>query len=128
VKTLAACVIAVCTLAPTLPALAADGAPFSYSLDSESSILDRNPIIYNLAGNEVGVIRGMTDRDGLKAFIVLPTQATLDLGYYRVAIPASALQPRRRGGWTTSLNNCKIAYLQPYTQSGKPRFFWSSGD
>jgi hypothetical protein len=125
VKILVACAIVLCTLDP---ALAADGASFPYSLDRESSASERNPIIYNLAGDEVGVIRGITDRDGLKAFIVLPTTATLDLGYYDVAIPVSALQPRRGGGWITSLSNCKIAYLQPYTQSGKPRFFWSSGD
>ena len=108
--------------------MAVDYDAFSTITRGDAVSPEPNPIVYNSVGNEVGVIRGMTERDGLREFIVLPTQATLDLGYYHVAIPASMLQPRRAGGWTTSLSNCKLAYLRPYTQSGEPRFFQSSGD
>lgn len=82
---------------------------------------DRNPIVYNHEGNEVGVIRGIKPNGDA---IMLPTQATVDLGYYDVVMPAASLKPRERGGWVTTMNNQQIAFLPPVPH----RFFWPSGD
>ena len=81
----------------------------------------RSPIIYNLAGYEVGVIEDLkTNGDAL----VLPTKATVDLGYYKVIMPAASLRPRSRGGWETSMTVHDLEFLPPVT----PRFFMPSGD
>jgi hypothetical protein len=81
----------------------------------------RSPIIYNLAGYEVGVIEDLkTNGDAL----VLPTKATVDLGYYKVIMPAASLRPRSRGGWETSMTTHDMEFLPPVT----PRFFMPSGD
>lgn len=82
---------------------------------------DHNPIVYNLAGNEVGVIQSTRPNGDA---IMLPTQATVDLGYYDVTMPAASLKPRERGGWVTTMNNEQIAFLPPV----HPRFFMPSGD
>jgi len=82
---------------------------------------DRNPIVYNHEGNEVGVIQSIRPNGDA---IMLPTQATLDLGYYDVVMPASMLRPRARGGWETTMNNQQIAFLPPVPH----RFFMPSGD
>jgi hypothetical protein len=79
--------------------------------------LARSPIIYNAAGNQVGVIRQMNP-DG--SVIVLPSSKTLGLGYYRIAIAAENLRPRARGGWETDLTNDEIPYIPPIS----PRRFW----
>lgn len=55
---------------------------------------------------------------------MLPTTATLDLGYYDVRVPQSALRPRPAGGWEIALTNQQIAYLPPVPH----RFFMASGD
>ncbi|HWY65963.1 MAG TPA: hypothetical protein VNX61_12185 [Rhizomicrobium sp.] len=81
----------------------------------------RSPIIYNLEGYEVGVIEDLkTNGDAL----VLPTKATVDLGYYKVIMPAASLRPRSRGGWETSMTTHDMEFLPPVT----PRFFMPSGD
>ena len=81
----------------------------------------RSPIVYNHDGNEVGVIQKvMPNGDAL----MLPTQATLDLGYYDVVMPATKFHPRDRGGWETKLTNQDIAYLPPVPH----RFFMPSGN
>jgi hypothetical protein len=81
----------------------------------------RSPIIYNLAGYEVGVIKDLgTNGDAL----VLPTKATVDLGYYKVIMPAASLRPRPRGGWETGMTVHDMEFLPPV----KPRFFMPSGD
>jgi hypothetical protein len=81
----------------------------------------RSPIIYNRAGYEVGVIEDLkTNGDAL----VLPTKATVDLGYYKVIMPATSLRPRARGGWETSMTIDEMEFLPPVT----PRFFMPSGD
>jgi hypothetical protein len=79
-------------------------------------------IINNRAGNEVGVIRG--EADGGNAFIVQPTIATLDLGYYNIAIPRQALRHRDAGGWVTSISNYDLAFIPPTDH----RYFQPSGD
>lgn len=82
---------------------------------------DRSPIIYNLAGYEVGVIEHIkANGDAL----VLPTKATVDLGYYKVIMPAARLRPRARGGWETSMSIQDIQFLPPVPY----RFFMPSGD
>jgi hypothetical protein len=101
-KVLLACAM---TFAAALPALAQD----------------RNPIVYNHQGNEVGVIQSIKPNGDA---IMLPTQATLDLGYYDVVMPAAMLRPRERGGWETIMSNQDIAFLQPVPH----RFFLPSGD
>jgi hypothetical protein len=79
-------------------------------------------IIYNRLGNEVGIIR--SEADGGKTFIVQLSKATLDLGYYKVAIPREALRPRPDGGWVTPMSNEALAYLPPTDH----RYFQPSGD
>ncbi len=91
------------------------------------AVATRNPIIWNSQENEVGVIHGVTSRGGETAAIVQPTQKFIDLGYYDIAIPASALRPRPRGGWYTSIPTDQLANIPPYTESGRPRFFQRSG-
>ena len=108
-KSLLACAIAVAAVTSSLPALAQDQAQ------------DRSPIIYNHEGNEVGVIQSVRPNGDA---VVLPTQATLDLGYYDVVMPASSLHPRACGGWETVMNNQQIAFLPPVPH----RFFMPSGD
>jgi len=81
----------------------------------------RSPIIYNRAGYEVGVIEDIkTNGDAL----VLPTKATVDLGYYKVIMPAASLRPRFRGGWETTMTTHDMEFLPPVTT----RFFMPSGD
>jgi hypothetical protein len=90
---------------------------------ADANIADgaRSPIIYNLAGYEVGVIEDLrTNGDAL----VLPTKATVDLGYYKVIMPAASLRPRGRGGWETSMTTHDMEFLPPVA----PRFFMPSGD
>ncbi|HEY2011301.1 MAG TPA: hypothetical protein VGH23_20090 [Rhizomicrobium sp.] len=82
---------------------------------------DHSPIVYNRAGNEVGVIQAIKPNGDA---VMLPTQATLDLGYYDVTMPAASLKPRERGGWMTTMNNEQIAFLPPVSR----RFFMPSGD
>lgn len=79
-------------------------------------------IIYNPAGNEVGVIRG--EADSGNAFIVQLTVATLDLGYYNILIPRRALQHRDTGGWVTSISNYDLTFIPPTDH----RYFQPSGD
>ena len=88
---------------------------------AQDRVQDRSPIIYNHEGNEVGVIQSVRPNGDA---VVLPTQATLDLGYYNVVMSASSLRPRPRGGWETAMNNQDIAYLPPVPH----RFFMPSGD
>jgi hypothetical protein len=103
-KKLLQCAVVLCALAT--PALAED---------------ERSPIVYNLRGHMVGVIQ----RDAPNGdVIMLPSKATLDLGYYDVAVPRQALRPRARGGWETTLTNDQIAYLEPVPH----QFFMPSGD
>jgi 5-formyltetrahydrofolate cyclo-ligase len=104
-KSSSACMIAVAALAAALPVQAQD----------------RNPIVYNHQGNEVGVIQSIKPNGDA---VMLPTQATLDLGYYDVVMPATMLRPRARGGWETSMTNEDIAFLPPVPH----RFFMPSGD
>lgn len=81
----------------------------------------RSPIVYNHQDNEVGVIQKiMPNGDAL----MLPTHATLGLGYYDVVMPAKQLRPRARGGWETTMTNEQIAFLPPVPH----RFFMPSGD
>lgn len=82
---------------------------------------ERSPIVWNYNDNEVGIIQRVTS-DG--DFIMLPTKATLDLGYYDVRIPRAALRPRPAGGWEIALSNQQIAFLPPVPH----RFFMASGD
>jgi hypothetical protein len=82
---------------------------------------ERSPIVWNHDDNEVGVIQHVTG-DG--DFIMLPTKATLDLGYYDVRIPRGAIRPRPAGGWEIALTNQQIAYLPPVPH----QFFMPSGD
>jgi hypothetical protein len=91
------------------------------ALGSIARAQERSPIVYNFQGNMVGVIRGTAPNGDA---IMLPTKATVDLGYYHVAVPAEALRPRPRGGWETSLTNDEIAYLEPVPR----QFFMPSGD
>lgn len=98
------CAAALCTLT-VLPAAAQE----------------RSPIVWNTDDSEVGVIQRFTP-DGNA--IMLPTTATLDLGYYDVRVPQSALRPRLAGGWEIVLTNQQIAYLPPVPH----RFFMASGD
>jgi hypothetical protein len=82
---------------------------------------ERSPIVWNSDDNEVGVIQRITpDGDA----IMLPTGATLDLGYYDVRIPRGALRPRAAGGWEIALNNQQIAVLPPVPH----QFFLASGN
>jgi hypothetical protein len=79
---------------------------------------ERSPVVYNLRGHMVGVIQSTAPNGDT---IMLPSKATLDLGYYDVAIPAQALRPRPAGGWETLLTNDQIAYLPPV-----PHRFWQA--
>lgn len=81
---------------------------------------ERSPIVYNHQGNMVGVIQSTTPNGDA---IMLPTPATVGLGYYNVVMPAAMLRPRARGGWETLMNNEQIAFLPPVP----PRFFMPSG-
>ena len=81
---------------------------------------ERSPIVYNHQGNEVGVIQRTRPNGDA---VMLPTQATLGLGYYDVVMPARMLNPRDGGGWETSMSNQAIAFLPPVTK----RFFMPSG-
>lgn len=81
---------------------------------------ERSPVVYNHQGNMVGVIQFMKPNGDA---IMLPTPATVGLGYYDVVMPAAALMPRARGGWETSMNNEAIAFLPPVSR----RFFMPSG-
>jgi hypothetical protein len=83
----------------------------------------RSPIIYNLKGQEVAVIQRPTERGGEPGYIVQPTQKYLGLGYYDIAIPASTLRPRARGGWLTNITNDEFPFIPPTP----PRFFRPSG-
>lgn len=86
-----------------------------------------DPIVYNRAGDEVGVIQYITRLAGVRAAIIQPTVATLDLGYYNIAIPMAELRPKRGGGWVTLLSNQDFYDLPPF-ETGRPRrFWWSSG-
>ncbi len=82
---------------------------------------ERSPIVYNLRGNEIGVIQ-RTKPNG--DAVMLPTQGTLDLGYYDVVMPATMLRPRKHGGWETTMSDYDIAFLPPVPH----RFFMPSGD
>jgi hypothetical protein len=82
---------------------------------------DPDTIVYNRMGNEVGVIQSRPDSH---TFIVQPTRATLDLGYYEVAMPAQAMRPRPNGGWVTLMTNEQIAFLRPTDD----RYFQPSGN
>jgi hypothetical protein len=82
---------------------------------------ERNPIVYNQQGDEVGVIQSIKPNGDA---VMLPTKATLDLGYYEVVMPAAMLRARARGGWETAMSNEAIAFLPPVTH----RFFMPSGD
>ena len=93
----------------------------SFGTAKHAAAQERSPIVYNHDGNEVGVIQKiMSNGDAL----MLPTKATLDLGYYDVVMPAAMLQPRDRGGWETKMTNQDIGYLPPVPH----RFFMPSGD
>jgi len=81
---------------------------------------ERSPIVYNQAGYMVGVIQDMQPNGDA---LVLPTKATVDLGYYNVVMPAKTLRPRARGGWETSLGIHEIQFLPPVPR----RFFMPSG-
>src|SRR5579863_4789313 len=81
----------------------------------------RSPVVYNLRGNEIGVIQRIKP-DG--DVIMVPTQGTLDLGYYDVVMPATMLRPRERGGWETIMSDHDIAFLPPVPY----RFFMPSGE
>ena len=72
-KTFAAYIVSFFFAASTLPAMAVDYDAFSTITRGDAVSPEPNPIVYNSVGNEVGVIRGMTERDGLREFIVLPT-------------------------------------------------------
>jgi hypothetical protein len=87
---------------------------------SAAQAQERNPIVYNLRGNEVGVIESRKPNGDA---IMLPTPGTLGLGYYDVVMPATVLRPRARGGWETSMSNEAIAFLPPIPR----RFFMPSG-
>jgi hypothetical protein len=89
---------------------------------SVADISVADTIVYNRAGNEIGVIRG--EADGGKAFVVLLSEATLGLGYYKVAIPRATMRPRPAGGWVTMMSNDALAYLPPTDH----RYFQPSGD
>jgi len=105
-KKLLQCAVVLCALGSLAPALAEE---------------ERSPIVYNLRGHMVGVIQGDAPNGDV---IMLPSKATLDLGYYDVAIPRQALRPRARGGWETTLTNDQIPYLEPVPH----QFFMPSGD
>jgi len=87
---------------------------------SAAQAQERNPIVYNQRGDEVGVIQFMKPNGDA---IMLPTPKILGLGYYNVVMPATLLRPRARGGWETSMSNEAIAFLPPIP----PRFFMPSG-
>jgi len=87
---------------------------------SAAQAQDRNSIVYNRRGDEVGVIEIMKPNGDA---IMLPTPKVLGLGYYDVVMPAIVLKPRARGGWETSMSNEAIAFLPPIP----PRFFMPSG-
>ena len=82
---------------------------------------ERSPIVYNLPGDEIGVIQRIKPNGDA---VMLPTQGTLDLGYYDVVMPATMLRPRERGGWETTMSDHDIAFLPPVPH----RFFMPSGD
>ena len=81
----------------------------------------RSPVVYNLRGNEIGVIQGIKPGGDV---VMLPTQGTLDLGYYGVVMPATMLRPRERGGWETTMSDHDIAFLPPVPY----RLFMPSGE
>jgi hypothetical protein len=87
---------------------------------SAAQAQERNPIVYNLRGDEVGVIESMRPNGDA---IMVPTPMALGLGYYDVVMPAAMLRPRARGGWVTLMSNEAIAFLPPIP----PRFFMPSG-
>ena len=70
----------------------------------------RNPIIYNLRGDEVGVLMRFTP-DGMA--IMNPSRTTLGMGNYKVVLSQQDLKPRAKGGWVTDLTLDQIAYLRP---------------
>ena len=83
---------------------------------------ERSPVIYNLAGYQVGVIDSIKPNGDA---LVLPTKANIDLGYYKVIFPADRIRPRTRGGWETTMTISDIQYLPPepyrfFTPSGTP--------
>ena len=88
---------------------------------SAAQAQERSPIVYNLRGYEVGVIQSIKPSGDA---LMLPTKATVDLGYYKVIMPAAKLRPRARGGWETTIRNDDIAFLPPVPY----RFFMPSGD
>lgn len=60
----------------------------------------RNPTVYDMQGNEIGLIQLTTQANGQEIAILSPAiLATLDLGYHDIAIPTSALRQRVQGGW-----------------------------
>ena len=87
---------------------------------SAAQAQERNTIVYNRRGDEVGVIESMRPNGDA---IMLPTPGTLGLGYYDVVMPATMLRPRARGGWVTLMSNEAIAFLPPIPR----RFFMPSG-
>lgn len=61
---------------------------------------DRNPTVYNLNGNKIGVIQLVAHEDGQDIAVLSPAiLGTMDLGYHDIAVPVVALQQRPQGGW-----------------------------
>ena len=84
---------------------------------ANNRIEDRNSIIYDPRGVEVGVLERFTP-DGLA--VMLPSSKSLGMGYYKVIMAQQNLKPRARGGWVTDLTLDQIAYLPPVN----PNRFW----
>jgi len=68
---------------------------------------DNSPIVYNRAGDEIGLIARHRDDK-----VVLLPQPRTGIGQEALLIPASAVKPRPEGGWITSLTVDQLGHME----------------
>jgi hypothetical protein len=83
----------------------------------------RDTLIWNAAENQVAVLKGPSRRLGPDYVVVHPTKKWTGLGRYQVVMPKSALRPRAKGGWYTSVTIDEFPHLRPEV----PQYFQPSG-
>ena len=73
----------------------------------------RDTLIWNAAENQVAVLKGPSQRLGPDYVVVHPTKKWTGLGRYQVVMPKSALRPRAKGVWYTSVTIDEFPHLRP---------------